>query len=164
MIVTFGVRNCKTRGVLIESIKFGEGNVYFFKYQNQQVDGHCMQMQNIIRSANVKRARKIEVDISEFVHEYLDPIHKTVWFRGVKLESEITQIEKVYKKRLNIEIGVKKRQQSMEVNKKAKEAAKQDALNKKAEAVERMFQEERAKRILALTHAQSQTQHTEMEN
>lgn len=151
MIVTFGVRSCKSRGVLIESIDFGKGDTHFFKYQNQPIDGHCMQMQNIIRSANVKRARKIKIDITEFIHEYFNPAHGTVWFRGIKLDSTNKQIEKTMIKKLNIEMGAQKRVQTLIANKGVKEAAKRDSVVQKAQLVEEVFQKERARRILALT-------------
>lgn len=147
MIVKFGVRNCKSRGVLIESIDIGNEDVYFFKYQNQPMVGHCLQIQNIIRAANVKQSKKITVDITEFSHDYYDPASKIVWFKGIKLDSANQQINRTYNKRINIDTGAKKRMFTINDTKEAKAAAKKKKIEEKQAAVEEAFQKERARRI-----------------
>ncbi len=166
MNVHFGVRNCKLRGVIIESIQFNDcDDVYFFKYHNQSIDNHCLQVQNIMRRANVKRAKKIKVDISDFVHEYFNPAHGTVWFKGIKLESSTQQLIKTMTKQMNIDVGVKKRIFTNHDNKAAKAAEKRNNINLKAERVEKVFQEERAKRIHELvTERRDRARHMDCNN
>lgn len=156
MIVTFGVRNCKLRGVLIESVDFKAGDVYYFKYQNQPLNSHCLQMQNIIQASNVKRSKKVAVDISEFIHHYYDVARKIVWFDGIKLDSSGKQIEKILNKRLNIDIGTKKRIYTMNDKKGTKAAAKKESLDRRNAIAEKAFQEERAKRIAELVKHRQQ--------
>lgn len=151
MIVHFVVRNCKSRGVIIESINFNNNDVYFFKYHNQQLDCHCVQIQNIMQQANIKRAKKVTVDISDFVHEYFNPISGIVWFKGIKLESANQQLIKTMTKRLNIDVGTTKRMFTNQDNKQGKAAEKEAKIIQKNEHVEALFQEERAKRIHQLT-------------
>lgn len=149
MIVSFGIRNCKARGILIESIDVGNGR-YFFKYHNQLLVSHCTQIQNIVRAANVKQSRTMQVDIAEFIHEYYNTGQNTVWFRGIKLVSKCEQIDKTFQKRLNIDVGIEKRKLTMAEKKAAKAVEKQQQTNQFNANLERMFQEERAKRIAAV--------------
>lgn len=156
MIVTFGVTNCKARGLLIESVEL-DGDFYYFKYQNQTLVSHCMQVQNIIRASNVKRSKKIAVDISEFIHHYYDVARKVVWFDGVKLDSSGQQIQKILGKRINIDTGTKKRIFTMNDKKGMKEAAKKQAFDTRNAIAEEAFQKERAKRIAQLVAIRKQT-------
>lgn len=156
MNVIFGVRNCSSRGLLIESIENNNGGVFLLKYQDQPMDKHCTQMQNILRSANVKRARKITIDISGFFNEYQNPIDKSAWFKGIKLESVDQQIKKTLTKRINIDVGIIKRKKTIQDNKETKAAKKKEDLEKKLALVERSFQEERTRRILQLTKERKQ--------
>lgn len=151
MIATFGVRNCKIRGVLIESMTIeGNNDVFFFKYHNQNVTSHCIEIQNIMRAVDVKRSRKVKVDISEFCHEYYDPERKAAWFKGILLESSYKELNRTMNKRINIDAGVEKRKQTINDNKAAKAEEKQNKFEAKNAYVEKLFQEERAKRIHAL--------------
>ncbi len=156
MIVLFGVRNCKSRGVLIESIDIGDGDTYFFKFHNQLITSHCVQIQNIMRAADIKKSRKVQVDISEFITEYWDAPRNIVWFKGIKLDSANQQISKTMMKRLNIDIGVKKRCFTINDAKATKAVEKQRKLEEKSAAVEKCFQEERAKRIHQLLEERRQ--------
>lgn len=158
MIVVFGVRNCKVRGILIESIDFGDNNTYFFKIHNQSLVNHCTQIQNIIRASNVKHFRKIPVDIGEFVHEYFNPAENTAWFRGIKLDYKYQQINRTMSKRLNIDVGIEKRKYTIAEKKAAKALEKQRQTDQFNAGVEKQFQEERAKRIKAIHDAAKASQ------
>lgn len=84
-IAVFGVRHDKYRGILIETIKTSNGDECFFKYQDQTLDRHCIQLQNIIRTAKVVRSKKIPVDIAPFLDEYYHKTSDKMLFKGTKL-------------------------------------------------------------------------------
>ncbi len=96
LIGIFGVRHDSSRGILIETVEATNLSVYFFKYNDQPLASplarHCEQIQSIVRKANVKRAKKIRVDMSEFIHEYYNTLTRTVEFKGTKLNSSEQQI------------------------------------------------------------------------
>lgn len=66
----FGVRIDNSRGILIETIEAPNGVTYFFKFRDQPLARHCEQVQNIIRKAEVKRAKKIKIDMTNFILDY----------------------------------------------------------------------------------------------
>lgn len=70
---TFGVRNDKYRGLLIETLTTLDSEVYFFKYHDQPLMRHCEQVQAIVRKSNVIRSKKLQIDLVEFLHEYTKP-------------------------------------------------------------------------------------------
>ncbi|KAJ6634622.1 hypothetical protein Bhyg_13198 [Pseudolycoriella hygida] len=113
MIGTFGIRNDKNRGLLVESLETADGTVYFFKHHDQPLSSHCQQLQNIVKAANVRRARKLHIDVTEFSHEYFQPSDMAVMFRATKLQSVRDQAEKVFSMRLNKEIAIVKRKETM---------------------------------------------------
>lgn len=86
-IAEFEIRNDITLGLLVTSIKVAEDGKYYFKQQDQPLERHCIQLQNLIRSKNVKRSRKIAVDISSFAYEYYRRADRSVRFKGIKLIS-----------------------------------------------------------------------------
>lgn len=147
LTVIFGVRNDKNRGILIETLESPDSNVYFFKYHDQPLDSHCDQIQRIIKAANVKRTKKMRINITEFSHEYYHQPEKTFMFKSTKLNSVHRQIEKVYTAKLNKDIGAIKRSITVANNRQAKIDAKNQALTMKMATAERSFQEERARRL-----------------
>lgn len=145
--VIFEVRNDKDRGLLIESLKAPDSDVYFFKRDDQPLRRHCEQMQIIVRKANVLRSKKLKVDLSEFIHEYYRSADKSIVFRATKLKSVTQQIEKVHEMTINKEVGVMKRKSTIAQNKEAKIAEKQEKILAKMKENEEKFQVERKKRI-----------------
>lgn len=81
-IVYFCIRNDKQLGILVESMTTAD-NTYFFKHHDQPISRHCDQLQRIVLQAEVKRTRKISVDIFEFRFEYF--LRNTATFRGKPL-------------------------------------------------------------------------------
>lgn len=150
----FGVRHDKHRGILVETLETADGNVYFFKMHDQPISKHCQQMQNIAKLANVQRARKLHIDITTFAHEYFRITDKAIVFRGTKLTSAHSQVEKTYTMRLNKEMGIVKRQQTMAANKQAKILAHNQRIVSQMIKAEEEFQAERARRIHQLFGAE----------
>ena len=111
------------------------------------MDKHCPHLQNILRVENVRHARKVKVDISGFVTEYLSCKDKSVWFKGIKLDLVNQQISKTLSKLINIDVGAIKRANTIQANKVAKADEKKKTLEVRQALVEKTFQEERAKRI-----------------
>lgn len=116
----FGVRNDKNRGLLIETLKAPNSDVYFFKYSDQPLTRHCEQMQAVVRKANVIRSKKLQVDLAEFLHEYYRNADNSIVFRATKLNSVSQQVEKVNEMRLNKEIGAIKRKKTLSEAKEKK--------------------------------------------
>lgn len=108
-IAEFGVRNDKPRGILIETVKGVTDEIYFFQYHDQPLERHCIQIQSVIRSANVKRSRKIRVDVTKFQHEYQHPVNKTFRFKGTKYISSLQQYVNSSNITINKEVGQIKR-------------------------------------------------------
>lgn len=156
---TFGVRNDKGRGLLVETLETFDGGQYFFKYHDQPLSKHCEQLQGIVKAANVQRARRLPVDMTPFLHEYVRINDSTIMFRGTKLESVKNQIEKVYTARINKEMGIAKRQQTMAATKQAKIAAQNQKLKERYDTAEAEFQAERARRIDRLFGRQNRNGH-----
>lgn len=140
LIVIFGVRYSKDRGILIETISTINEEV-FFKFHHQPLNRHCEQVQNLIRAANVKRAKKVTMDITMFSYEYFQ--NNTFMFKGTALKSEKSQIGQVCDLILNKEIGALKRRNTITANK----AKNIQEMNAKMEAAEIDFQNKRARRI-----------------
>lgn len=135
MMVTFGVRNDKSRGIMIETMETPEGIVHFFK------------------AANVQRAKKIHVDVTEFLCEYFQPIDGNrlgVVFRTTKLKSTNDQLDAVYNMRLNKETGIAKRMLTLTENKQPKIIVKNAKILATISAAETAFQNERARRLSQL--------------
>lgn len=76
----------------------------------------------------------------------------------VRLDSNGKQIEKILNKRVNIDIGTKKRICIMSDNKGAKAKAKQALLDERNAVAETAFQLERAKRITELVQQRQERQ------
>lgn len=150
MNIKFGIRNDKNRGLLVETMETADGNVHFFKHHDQPLSSHCQQLQNIVIAANVRRARKLLIDVTEFYLEYFQASDNTAMFRATKLESVHNQVEKAYSMRLNKEMSIVKRRETMAANKQAKIIEKNNRIVSKIEAAEVAFQAERARRILLL--------------
>lgn len=143
-IVEFTVRNEKYRGLIIESIAT-KSDEYFFKYADQPLHRHCDQIQRVVRAAEVKRCKKITVDIAGFEYEYL--LDNVVTFHGSKLNSANKQVQKVYDRKLNKEIGEMKRKITMEQNKSKKIQEKNDIITTRMSQAEKRFQAERQRKI-----------------
>lgn len=142
--VTFGVRNDKNRGTLIETVEV-KGNEYFFRFQDQPVARHCEQVQREVRKANVKRSRKITVDITSFSHEYF--WKDKVTFKGTTLNSVNDQIAKACNTNINKEVGNLKRSITIAANKPKKIENHNQQIMLKLRDAETYFQLERARRI-----------------
>lgn len=71
----FHVRNHKTRGLIIESIKvLGSDDIHFFRYHHQPIHHHVEQVRNKILSTKIIREAEVEIDIKEFfkrIHFFL---------------------------------------------------------------------------------------------
>ncbi len=147
LIGIFGVRNDSSRGILIETILAPNGTTYFFKFCDQPLARHCEQVQNIIRKAQVKRAKKIQVDLAPFINEYWCSLTETVEFKGVKLNSDDSQLLKLHQMKINKEIGAAKRAITIAANKQTKIAEKNRKIIEKAQADEQRFQALRIQRI-----------------
>lgn len=146
-VVDFKVRHDKYRGILLESFSV-EGIEYFFKYQDQSIDRHCTQMQSIVRRSNVKRSKKLLVDVTAFFQEYY--LGGKYVFRGTELTSTQQQIEKVIALTTNKEIGAKKRSITYAANKAKKTEERNSLLWAKYGAMEDKLREEREKKMKAL--------------
>lgn len=140
-VVTFTVRQDKTRGMLIESLAKGD-DVFLFKFRDQPIDRHCKQIQQIVRLANVKRSKKINVDITEFLQEYF--LGEKYDFRGTSLDSVHQQIDRTCALKTNKEISVIKRRLTYAANKQ-KRIEENNAKNLKK--TEKKFQTQRAIQI-----------------
>lgn len=153
-IVEFVVRNDKFRGILIQSISENSLEIFYFKFHDQPLDRHCIQIQDIIRSENVKRTRKIVVDVTEFYFEYYHPVDKTFQFKGVKLLSTHGQFIDSANIAINRDIGKMKRATTIAENKQRRIGDCNAQLAAKMAAREKAFIEERAKRIHEFRSAQ----------
>lgn len=117
LIVDFTVRHDKWRGILIEKFET-ESNEFFFKYRDQAIHRHCVQIKEIVRVTDVKRSKKISVDIVKFQHEYFS--NKIATFKGCALDSVNNQITKVCQSAITKEIGAAKRSITVAQNKQRK--------------------------------------------
>lgn len=109
MYATLGVRNDKNRGILIETLESSDGNVYFFNYRDQTLNRHCQQVQIVVKEANIQRARKLCLNMTDYMEQYFRSLDGglqfEVVFLGTKLRSMYDQANKVHSMRLNKEIG-----------------------------------------------------------
>lgn len=160
-LAQFIVRHEKNRGILIDSIAINNNN-YFFKYQDQPIERHCEQMQRIIRGLNVKRCRKIVIDITEFTEQYL--IGGKCVFNGTALNSVQQQIDKAVASKTNKEIAAMKRAITYANNKPKRMEERNAKIQKKMEETEKHFQAQRAIRIHELFRRgnQSTQDHSEI--
>lgn len=142
--VELSLRCDKSRGTLIDAIAT-DTDTYFFKFHDQPVARHCKQIQGIVLAANVKRSKKISVDISEFLYEYFQ--NGSGIFKGVALDSVNKQIGRVCVFNINKEIGAKKRSITAAGNRITKIQERNAKLLSKMEAADLYFQGERARRI-----------------
>lgn len=156
LIVEFTVRSDKFRGILIESISKNGSDWHYFRYHDQPLDRHCIQLQSIIRSENVKRSRKIVVNVINFYHEYVHPVDKTFQFKGTKLMSSVDQFVNSSNLTINKEIGQMKRASTIAQKKQQTIVEHNEKLKAKKAAEESAFQIERAKRIRELFGASNQ--------
>lgn len=147
LIVHFGVRNDKSRGILVETISENNVDFFYFPYHNQPMDRHSIQLQTAIRTANVKRAKKITVDITEYVHDYKHPVDNSFHFKGTKLLSNGQQFVNASSIIMNKEIGQKKRAKTIADNKEKKIAEQKAKLRQRMSELEQAFQAERIRRI-----------------
>lgn len=146
-VFQFTVRQDKDRGVLVESFSV-DGNEYFFKYHDKPIDRHCEQMQSIVRRSNVKRSKKLLVDVTTFSQEYY--LRGKYVFKGTPLSSVQHQIEKSIALNTNKEIGAMKRRITYAENKPKRSAERLAKIQKNIEEDEKLFQVERAERIREL--------------
>lgn len=138
--VTFGVRLDKNRGVLIETLTH-QNDVFYFKHHNQPLTKHCEQVQDIVLSANVKRSKKIKIDLSRFIHEYRF-VENNVWFRANKLGSERPQCGKTQRtKKIGKSIYTIAKLNEMKLQQQTVKKMK------KLDELEKAFQAERARRV-----------------
>lgn len=168
---TFGTRNDQFRGILIEFLELNE-DTYFFKYQDQPIARHCEQVQQIIRASNVKRAKKIKVNLTPFLYEYLQIGTGTVVFRGNILNSTTQQIRIAQQMAINKEVRHIKREKTMLVKKQSKidesrinisEVSVVDEEEIKVKRDEEIFQIERARQISALFEEREQESQSKTE-
>lgn len=143
-IVEFTLHYDKYRGILLEKFST-DNNEYFFKHHDQPIHRHCEQMKRIVQTADVKRSKKIRVDIAEFIYEYFR--NNTATFKGCPLKSVNGQIEKVSQLYINKEIAAMKRSATVAQNKQLKILAHNSKLLMKMEEADNYFQVERARRI-----------------
>ncbi len=148
IIGIFGIRNDKQRGLLIETLKIKDE--YFFKYQDQPVDRHCQQMQNILASHNIKRSKKISVDITPFLTEYYRSDLDTIMFKGTGLNSSNKQMECATQMAINRKIGVLKRKKTMAAKEQTKMTEENEKKKTKLAKDEALFQVQRAMEICEL--------------
>lgn len=153
-VVEFGVRNDKFRGILIQSISENRLETFYFKFHDQPLDRHCIQIQDIIRSENVRRSRKIIVNVTEFYFEYIHPVDKRFQFKGIYLLSTHGQFIDSSNVAINRQIGQMKRANTIAENKKKRIDERNAQLTASLAAREKAFQEERAKRIHEFRSAQ----------
>lgn len=146
-VVEFGVRNDKFRGILIHSISKNRLETFFFKFHDQPLDRHCIQIQDMIRSENVKRSKKVIVNVTDFSFEYFHPVDQTFQFKGVKLLSTHGQFIDSANIAINRQIGQMKRANTIAENKQKRIDEHNAQLSASLVARETAFQVERAKRI-----------------
>lgn len=155
----------KDRGTLILSIKPKNNlkEVLFFKYQDQVIERHPEQVQNLVRKCKpTNRVKKIDVDISEFLFVYYNCVTNKFEFRGCELRSAAVQAEEVYNRKINKEIGILKRKMTIEDRKQEKIAAKQQIFMERIRDHEKQFQIERARRITELMKEKGTKRVTEL--
>lgn len=131
--VEFSVRYDKIRGILIETI-CTDDDEYFFKDHDQPIAKHCVQMQRIVRTANIKSFKKIFVDIAEFSYEYFH--NDTYNFKGKLLNSVKQQMEKNSAFLVNKQIGALKRSITVAANKSKKIEERNEKIATRMEAAE----------------------------
>lgn len=158
IIGIFGIRNDKQRGLLIETLKIKDE--YFFKYQDQPVDRHCQQMQNMLASHNIKRSKKISVDITPFLTEYYRSDLDIIMFKGTGLNSSKKQMESATQMAINRKIGVLKRKKTMAAKEQTKITEENEKKKTKLAKDEALFQVQRAMEICELFE-ERQRQNTE---
>lgn len=144
----FEVRYDQNRGLLIDSLGTPDGNIFYFKDHDKPVQKHCVEMQNIVRGAKIQRTKKLRIEISSFAHEYIRHSDNTVMFRGTKLVSAEDQKNKVYATRLNKEVGIAKRKQTMSANKQAKIDERNDKILLQRQDAELKYKAELKRRII----------------
>lgn len=143
-IMDFWIRNDKQRGILVQSMTTAD-NIYFFKHHDQPIFRHCDQMQRIVLQAEVKRTKKITVDVFEFQSEYF--LKNIAMFRGKPLNSNNAQIKKSADLLLNKELGIEKRKITMAASKQQKIDEQRNRVLSKLKDAELYYQTERARRI-----------------
>ncbi len=146
-IVDFCIRNDKQLGILVESMTTAD-NIYFFKHHDQPIFRHCDQMQRIVRQAEVKRTKKISVDIFEFRYEYF--LRNIAMFRGKPLNSNNAQINKSCNFLLNKELGAEKRKITMAASKQKKIDEQRNRVLSKMKDADIYYHTERERRLRAL--------------
>ncbi len=159
-LAIFHVRLDKTRGILIESFEHDD-NVFFFKFQDQPILRHCIQMQQIVGAANVKRAKKITIDITDFMQEYI--LGGKHMFKGTLLNSVQQQINKTCELTVNKEIGAIKRRETYAGNKQKRIEVHNEKILAKYRATELMYQKERERKLDELFGSGAQRSETRAE-
>lgn len=149
-IVVLEVRNDKDRGNLVVTIrKLESEDVYFFKHHHQPINKHPEQIQRLVElSKPTTRTKSINVNIMAFVTQYFNVSKLAFEFKGVKLNSSNQQVSKVFNLRINKEIGILKRKQTIANTKEEKLAEKNRKILEKLASDEARFQAERAERIV----------------
>lgn len=143
-IVEFTVRNDKYRGIVIEKFTT-EINEFFFKYQDQAIHRHCEQIQKIVRAADVKRSKKIRIDVSKFSYEYFQ--NDKAVFKGSRLNSVNDQIVSVCEMSINKEIGALKRSVTVTQNKGRKAEEHNAKVTSQLKFADQYYQQHRARRM-----------------
>lgn len=149
--VVFEVINDKDRGNLALTIKpHGLDTLFFFKYHHQPIDQHPEQIQRIVqRSKPTSRKKSIKINIMPFLNEYWNVSGKFFEFKSIKLNSTSQQLAKVQERRINKEIGMMKRKNTLKEAKDRKILAENKKIRDKLDEDEAAFQVERARRIAA---------------
>lgn len=150
-LVVFEVRNDRNLGVLVSTIRCSEKNiVHFFREHHQPVKQHPEQVQEIIRKKcpAVGRKKNVQIDITHFYRQYSNGIDFE--FKGVVLNSTTKQVNAVYSRVLNKQIGTQKRLKTIKEAKQEKIEKMNAAIRLKLEEAEERFQSERAKRLVEL--------------
>lgn len=153
--VIFEVRNDKLLGVLVLTIQCANVKVpHFFREHHQPLKQHPEQLQEIVKKKcpSVGYKKAVNVDVISFVREYYDG--KVFEFKGVLLRSSAQQLDKVYDRKLNRQIGTQKRLQTIKESKQRKIDEKNKMIRDNLELAELKFQEERGKRLAELFGAQ----------
>lgn len=147
----FEVRNDKTDGILVLSIQCALKKIpHFFREHHQPIRQHPEQVQEIVKKnrPSVGHKKKIQIDVAEFLELYF--VGDQFEFKGVLLRSATMQVDEVYQRKLNRQIGAAKRLKTMNETKQRKIEEKNARILSDRQVAEQKFQEERAKRLAEL--------------
>lgn len=119
---------------------FTNNNEYFFKPHNQGLHRHCEQIQEVVKTSQMKHKQT-----KKFVYEYFRDGIPTL--KSCKLNSANDQLKKTLLMDINKEVGAEKRKVTLEINKQAKAKKKANRFAAKIRDAHEFYVRERERRF-----------------